>query len=151
MLNRLTDTLDFHGNALALRSERQRLLASNIANADTPGYVARDLDFSKALQDATQSSSAGPSASRNLMGGRSLGLLQTSNAGHLQTSTVALAGSTNDRLVYATAAQTNLDSNTVDMDRERASFTDNAVKYEATLRFINGNARTMLEAIKGQS
>ncbi len=54
-------------------------------------------------------------------------------------------------LRYATASQTNLDSNSVDMDRERASFADNSVKYEATLRFINGSVRTMLEAIKGQS
>jgi flagellar basal-body rod protein FlgB len=50
--------------------------------------------------------------------------------------------------VYATAAQTNLDSNSVDMDRERASFVDNAVKYEATLRFINGSVRSMLDAMK---
>ena len=151
MLNRLTDSLDFHGNALTLRSERQRLIASNIANADTPGYVARDLDFGKALQDATLASPAGPGAGRNLAGGRSLGLHDTSNNGHLQTSTMALAGSSRDRLLYATAAQTNLDGNTVDMDRERANFADNAVKYEATLRFINGNVRTMLDAIKGQS
>jgi len=53
-------------------------------------------------------------------------------------------------LTYATAAQTNLDRNTVDMDRERASFADNSVKYEATLRFINGNVRTVLSAITGQ-
>ena len=53
MLNRLTDTLDFHGQALGLRSQRQRLIASNIANADTPGYVARDLNFAQALQAET--------------------------------------------------------------------------------------------------
>ena len=53
MLNRLGDTLDFQAQALSLRSERQRLIASNIANADTPGYVARDLDFAQALRQAT--------------------------------------------------------------------------------------------------
>ena len=53
MINRLTDSLDFQGQALALRSERQRLIASNIANADTPGYVARDMDFAQALREAT--------------------------------------------------------------------------------------------------
>lgn len=51
MLDKLTDRLDFHGNALLLRSERQRALASNIANADTPGYVARDFKFSDALRE----------------------------------------------------------------------------------------------------
>ena len=52
MLNRLTDALDFQAQALSLRSERQRLIASNIANADTPGYVAREMNFSQALRDA---------------------------------------------------------------------------------------------------
>src|SRR5260221_6170064 len=55
MLNRLTDALDFQAQALNLRSERQRLIASNIANADTPGYVARDMNFSQALRQATGS------------------------------------------------------------------------------------------------
>jgi flagellar basal-body rod protein FlgB len=54
-------------------------------------------------------------------------------------------------LKYSAPAQTNLDSNTVDMDRERASFVDNSVKYEATLRFINTNVRQMLDAMKSAS
>jgi flagellar basal-body rod protein FlgB len=149
MLNRLTDSLDFHGSALALRSERQRLIASNIANADTPGYIARDLDFAKALQDARGSASFGRALGAGAAAGR--GMLDTSSPLHLQSSTLALAGSTQDRLLYSTASQNNLDGNTVDMDQQRANFADNAVKYEATLRFINGNVRTMLDAIKGQS
>lgn len=135
MLNRLTDTLNFHGQALSLRSERQRLLASNIANADTPGYVARDMNFAQALREATGASTNGAAA------------LATSKAGHLPGNAGA-RGEAN--LLYANVSQTNLDRNTVDMDRERANFADNSVKYEATLRFINGNVRTMLEAIKGQ-
>ena len=134
MLNRLSDTLDFQGQALGLRSQRQRLIASNIANADTPGYVARDMNFQQALRDAT--GAATPHRS-----------LAATTAGHLGAGTRSAAEA---HLVYATPSQTNLDRNTVDMDRERASFADNAVKYEATLRFINGNVRTMLEAIKGQ-
>ncbi|MEO6410587.1 MAG: flagellar basal body rod protein FlgB [Burkholderiaceae bacterium] len=135
MLNRLTDTLDFQGQALGLRSQRQRLIASNIANADTPGYVARDLDFQQALRAATGPGSAAAPALAATQGGH------IGNVG---------GGAAQGRLVYATSSQTNLDRNTVDMDRERASFADNSVKYEATLRFINGNVRTMLEAIKGQ-
>ncbi len=148
MLNQLTATLEFQGTALALRSERQRLLASNIANADTPGYLARDLDFRNALRDATSQSAPGKQSARASAG------LEATRAGHiaLGTSTLALAGGLDaDRLTYATASQTNLDGNSVDMDRERASFADNAIKFEATLRFINGNVRTMLDAIKGQS
>ena len=134
MLNRLTDTLDFHAQAPALRSERQRLLASNIANADTPGYVARDMNFAEALQQATGSLSAGarlPSAARP------------------HRDTVAV-GDRAGPLQFATASQNSLDRNTVDMDRERASFADNSVRYEATLRFINGHVRMLASAISGQ-
>jgi len=136
MLNRLTDSLDFQGQALQLRSERQRLIASNIANADTPGYIARDMDFAKTLKAATGSLPAA-------------GALATSHTGHLGTGGAAGAKVAGE-LLYATPSQTNLDRNTVDMDRERASFADNAIKYEATLRFINSNVRTSLQAITGQ-
>ena len=61
-MQRLTDTLDFQAKALVLRAERQRLIASNIANADTPGYVARDMDFARALQEATGPGQAAPMA-----------------------------------------------------------------------------------------
>jgi flagellar basal-body rod protein FlgB len=134
MLNRLTETLNFQTQALVLRSERQRLIASNIANADTPGYVAREMDFASALRQATGESAGPPRAA-------------VTAAGHRQPTVGPLAETA---LRYATASQTNLDRNTVDMDRERASFADNSVKYEASLRFINGSVRTMLDAIKGQ-
>ena len=136
MLNRLTDSLDFQAQALSLRSERQRLIASNIANADTPGYVARDINFAQALREATGS-------------GSPAGLMRTSQPGHIGGGGGA-GGRTTSTLNFAAPSQTNLDRNTVDMDRERASFADNSVKYEATLRFINGNVRTTLSAISGQ-
>ena len=125
MINRLTDALSFQTEALVLRSERQRLISSNIANADTPGYVARDFDFAQALREATSARA-------------------TDGAGGAGGA-VRRAAPT---LRYAAPSQTNLDGNSVDMDRERAAFTDNSVKYEATLRFINGSVRTMLEAMK---
>ena len=134
MLNRLTDSLDFQAKALTLRSERQRLIASNIANADTPGYVAREMNFSQALAEATG-------------GGNPAATLATSRPGHIATPAGGAGGDAN--LLYASASQTNIDSNTVDMDRERASFADNSIKYEATLRFINSNVRTTLSAITG--
>ena len=135
MLNRLTQSLDFQAQALSLRAERQRLIASNIANADTPGYTARDMDFATALREAT-----GQLPVR--------GQLAATQAGHLQP----LAGARGEAgLRYAATSQTNLDSNSVDMDRERATFAENGVKYEATLRFINGSVRTMLDAMKSPS
>jgi flagellar basal-body rod protein FlgB len=136
MLNRLTSSLDFQGQALTLRSERQRLIASNIANADTPGYVARDVDFAKALSAATS-------------GQTSRGLAAT-QAGHRAALGVSASGLGESDLIFAMPGQTSIDGNSVDMDRERASFADNSVKYEATLRFINGNVRTTLSAITGQ-
>ena len=136
MLNRLTDALDFQAQALSLRSERQRLIASNIANADTPGYVARDMNFAQALQAAI-----GGSASAVTMA--------ASRPGHI-AGNMPSAGASFSTLNYATTSQTNLDRNTVDMDRERASFADNTVKYEATLRFVGAQVKTTLSAITGQ-
>ena len=146
MLDRIADTLDFQAQALALRSERQRLIASNIANADTPGYVARELDFATALRQAAARIAPDATGGNRLAVGSATALAGT-QPGHL--AGVGSAGGAAP-LTYAVAAQTNLDRNSVDMDRERASFADNTVKYEATLRFINGQVRTMLSAITGQ-
>ena len=135
MIDRLTDTLNFHAQALVLRSERQRVIASNIANADTPGYQAREMDFALALREA--SGQAGVP-----------GRMNVTATGHLQPAAGARAEA---NLLYARPSQTNLDGNTVDMDRERASFADNSVKYEATLRFINHHVRTTLDAMKNHN
>ncbi|WP_343639299.1 flagellar basal body rod protein FlgB [Roseateles sp.] len=123
MMNRLTDAMNFQAQALTLRAERQRLLASNIANADTPGYQSKDMDFAKALRAATS-----PAAGTD--------------------SNQTLTQRTQSALQSSLSAMTSMDSNTVDMDRERASFADNTVKYEASLRFLNGSIRTMLDAMK---
>jgi flagellar basal-body rod protein FlgB len=135
-MDRLTDSLHFNTQALILRSERQRLIASNIANADTPGYQARDVDFAQALKQATGNLAAA-----------SAGTVAATQPGHLQPAGGARAEA---NMLYALPSQTNLDRNTVDLDRERASFADNSLKYEAALRFINHDVRQMLDAIKGQ-
>ena len=130
MIPRLTEALDFHSQALVLRSERQRLIAGNIANADTPGYQARDFDFAAALRDARGAGGPGAGIGRDILsaGGRLAPVLR-----------------------YVQPQQTNLDSNTVDMDRERGKFMDNALKYDATLRFINASVRTTLDAMKSHN
>ena len=130
MIPKLTASLDFHGQALLLRAERQRLIAGNIANADTPGFKARDFDFASALRAAAGGAAPGE--------GIAQGVMQP-------------AGRPAPILRYAVPSQTNLDSNSVDMDRERAAFARNATQYEATLRFINGNVRTVLDAMKGHN
>ena len=154
MLDKMTDRLNFHGNALVLRAERQRVIASNIANADTPGYVSRDFDFAKTLREATESS-----ASKVIKGMASEGTgpavsTATSDPRHFRATTTGSGSASTlsgpSKLGYAVQTQPALDNNSVDLDRERANFVDNAVRYEATLRFINGSAKTMLSAIQGQ-
>lgn len=133
-MNRLDPNLDFHQAALGLRAQRQALLASNIANADTPHYKARDLDFGSALKGALNGRVGQPLA------------LSTTTSGHIPAQGMALA----PHLQYRTEEQSSVDGNTVNMDTERAAISQNAVYYEASLSFINGLLRTMQQAVTGQ-
>ena len=128
------------------------MIAANIANADTPRYAARDFDFRAALAEAT----GAPAES----GGRAAAV-STTHAAHLgaEGRTTSSAGSgvagsgvriEATALKYRVSEQPSLDGNSVDLDRERANFADNATRYEAGLRFINGSVRTMLSAIRGE-
>lgn len=141
MLDKMTGRLDFHSNALVLRAERQRMLSSNIANADTPGYVARDFDFGQTLRSATEGASPQMQQQR---------AASTTHAQHMPLPTAKTGHNQDSTLGYSTASQPSMDNNTVDLDRERANFVDNSVRYEATLRFLNGSSKTMLSAITGQ-
>ena len=148
--------LDFHGQALTLRSQRQTAIASNIANVDTPGYKARDLDFAKEL-DRASGGKASREAGLGTTGSHAPLPLQASSssrpahAGHLPLRGTGTTVGTNGRqMLYRQPEQAAIDGNTVELDRERAVFADNSVHYEATLRFINGHVRTMSSAIKGE-
>ncbi len=145
MFANMTRGLDFHSKALVLRAERQQVIASNIANADTPGFAGRDINFKAAMSAATGS---GPTTLQMPANSTSNAAGMT-NRRHipLQASTTSLDQT---KLDYTVQTQPSMDGNSVDMDRERASFTDNAIRYEATLRFINGSSRTLLSAIQGQ-
>lgn len=123
--------IQFHQTALNLQAHRQQLIASNIANADTPHYKARDIDFKASLQGA--------------MGGQ-LGLVRTA-AGHLSAGNGAPAGAS---LKYRGETQSSVDGNTVDMDVERAAFAENAVQYEAGITFINQLLRQVQSALQSQ-
>ena len=143
-MQRLTDSLDFQSQALVLRAERQRLIASNIANADTPGYQAREMDFASALRQAT-SSGANPVTAAATATQLASTALHTTHPLH---DDAAVGLQSEAGLLYARHSQDAIDRNTVELDRERASFVDNSVKYEATLRFISGSLRSMLDAMK---
>ena len=133
MSTKLDDVLQFHQTALDLRAYRQQLLASNIANADTPNFKARDINFRNALQNAVSSRSANTG-------------LSTTSVRHFSSTA---ANATETPVLYRTPYQASIDGNTVDMDVERTQFVDNAIRYEANLTFINGQIKTMLAAIQG--
>ena len=148
MFANLTSGLDFQAKALVIRAERQRVIASNIANADTPGYVGRDVNFKEAMNSALGSSSASTPLSLTPSSNTS----GASDARHipLQSTLGSLSTDGSPALAYTLQTQPAMDGNSVDLDHERASFVDNAVHYEATLRFINGTSKTILSAIQGQ-
>lgn len=121
-------------NALNLRAYRQQLLASNIANADTPNFKSRDIDFAAELQRVAGA------------GGGRLSLA-TSAAGHMQASS---AGEMGASVLYRQELQAGVDGNTVSMDVERAQFADNALHYQFVADRITGKVRDLLLAVKGQ-
>lgn len=144
MFAQLTSGLDFHASALVVRAERQRVIASNIANADTPGYAARDVDFKQAMAAAT-------GAKRMADSQPAIHASRSPHPAHIPLgNTHGRIAGTDGQLAYTVQAQPAMDNNSVDLDRERANFVDNAVRYETTLRFVNGSSRTILSAIQGQ-
>lgn len=135
MIGKLDDTLAFHEAALNLRAQRQQVLASNIANADTPNYKARDFDFTKALQNALASNSTEP-----------LQMTRTSPDHLPGNEKTTIAGVP---LLYRTVQQGSVDNNTVDMDAERNQFADNALRYEASITMISAQIKNLLAAVQG--
>lgn len=133
-MSRLDDALHFHQTSIGLRSQRQSVLASNIANADTPNYKARDMDFKSALGGALQGRAGSPLA------------LSTTASRHIAMSGMA----TVPTLQYRPESQSSVDGNTVDMDSERAAMAENTLHYEASLTFINGLLKTMQSAVSNQ-
>ncbi|MFG6653232.1 flagellar basal body rod protein FlgB [Scandinavium sp. M-37] len=134
MVNKLDDAFRFQQQALSLLTRRQDVLASNIANADTPGYLARDLDFSQQLKSAMSNTS---------MAKTSVSLSLTSNR-HIEGQTVPFD---DPQLLYRVPDQPSADGNTVDMDRERVNFADNAVKYQSGLTFLGADIKKMMTVL----
>lgn len=119
--------------ALQLQSRRTEVIASNLANADTPNFKARDIDFRAVLADASTP-------------GASLPLAATSK-GHIAMGTGDAEHAT---LQYRTPLAPSLDGNTVDTHLEQAAFAENAVRYQATLTLLNSKFRSLMTAITGQ-
>ena len=133
MTSSLDKVFQFHQDALNLRAFRQQLLASNIANADTPGYKARDIDFAAALREAASGragEATAPAAGKDK---------------HLPGS----GGKEPAAVLYRSVEQPSIDGNTVDMDMERNRFAENAVHYDADIAFINSQIKLLLAALQG--
>jgi flagellar basal-body rod protein FlgB len=126
--------LGVHGDALKVYARRSEVLASNLANADTPNYKARDVDFRSVL------------AASNTSTGASLPLAATHGA-HLRAGAADGAG---NGLKYRVPLAPALDGNTVDPQLEQAAFAENTVRYQAALSFLSDKFRTLMTAITGQ-
>lgn len=134
MISRIDQEFNFSQKALNLRTYRQELLASNIANADTPHYKARDIEFKAALDSALGKTQGG------VLG------LTLSSPGHLQPPETNRFGA---ELKFRGEEQASVDGNTVNMDVERAAFAENAIHMEAMVTFINGKFKSLMSAIQG--
>ena len=120
-----------HESALLLHGQRTSVIATNLANADTPGYKARDLDFSAVL--AHTEASPLP--------------METTQSAHIQLGSDATSAAD---LKYRNPYQASLDGNTVEMPVEQAAFSENNVRYQASLQFINNTISELTLAINGQ-
>jgi flagellar basal-body rod protein FlgB len=129
-MDRLDQFFGVHGQALQLRSERMGLIASNIANAATPNYKARDLDFASALAGET-----------------GMGLSRT-HAGHLQPQSDGPADGPAVR--YRQPLQPSLDGNTVELATEQLQFAETALRYRSTLGMLNSRIQGLTSALKGE-
>jgi flagellar basal-body rod protein FlgB len=133
----LDQYVSVHATALDVRSRRGEVIANNLANADTPGYQARDIDFRQAMARAAGEKPASGGVA-----------LSTTNTGHIGGNTSAHATVDPD-LKYRIPLAPALDGNTVDAQVEQANFAENAVRYQATLTFLNSKFRGLITAIMG--
>ena len=129
---KLDDAFGIHEQALRLRARRTEVLAANLANADTPGYKARDFDFQAMLRNEIQKPVR----------------LATTQPGHIRNDQGIVAST---QMAYRIPQQPSLDGNTVEAEREQAEFSANTMRYEASLRFLDGRIKGLRTAIKGHS
>lgn len=126
----LDKAFGLHGAALRLQTQRAQLLAGNLANADTPNYKARDVDFQSLLEGA-----AGK------------GQLKTTHTNHIGGSGGTVA---EPEVMYRNPVQPSVDGNTVDVQEEKARYMENALRYQASLRFVDGTIKSLRSAIRGE-
>ena len=127
-MSSFVDSLKFHADTLALRSRRGTVLATNIANAATPHFKARDVNFDAEIQKIAKTH-----------------VLDTTHNQH-----IPMAGAREGELAYRQSVNPSLDGNTVEMVVEQTEFSENAVRYQTSLTFINGRIAGLMSAIRGE-
>jgi len=138
MFDPIGEDLKFYQTAIALRQQRQEVLAANIANADTPNYKARDFDFKAALREA--------------MGGEGAMRLPDTQLSMTSSRHIPGKATTPDfaELLYRQPMQPSLDGNTVDMDVERVKFAENSAQYQMDLSIISARIRSLMTVLQQQ-
>ena len=121
--------LTFFGSALNIRNKRNDIIASNIANAATPNYKARDINFLDEFKKVTNT-----------------GEIKTTHSNHIPTKNYNISG----KAFYRDPVIASLDGNTVELQVEQMQFAENTMKYQTTLKFLNGKITKMLSAIRGE-
>lgn len=163
MLDRLNEDFRFFQQSLGLRAQRQEVLSSNIANADTPGYKARDVDFASSLAGALKRTSAPAATSATASSGTAqLAMAQpagvtsgmtmaSTEPGHMtgKASLIPTGGQSQEygKLAYRVPTQPSLDGNTVDLDAERVQFADNTLHYESGMTEMTQQMKQLLASI----
>ena len=121
--------LTFFGSALNIRNKRNNIIASNIANAATPNYKARDINFLDEFKKVTNT-----------------GEIKTTHSNHIPTKNYNISG----KAFYRDPVIASLDGNTVELSVEQMQFAENTMKYQTTLKFLNGKITKMISAIRGE-
>lgn len=121
----IDDALGIHARALDLRVQRSEILAANLANEDTPGFQARDIDFSRELQHADSPFDIGDISA-------------------------GADGQSTPQLMYRTPLQASLDGNTVDLSMEQSNFSQNSMDFQTSLTFLNAKFQGLKQAIEGR-
>ena len=129
MTDSIKQQFEVYSNALRIRNNKNEILASNIANAATPNYKARDVDFEVELARVL-----------------SVGPLKTSNKGHISLASKNLPG----KVQYRDPLTPSMDGNTVELSVEQMEFAENSVRYQTTLNFINSKLTGLMSAIRGE-
>jgi flagellar basal-body rod protein FlgB len=125
----ISEYLNVHSNALAVRSRRNNILASNIANAATPNFKARDIDFQSEIRKV-----------------ESEGAVRATNPLHIKASLQGPTGT----MLYRDPVSPSRDGNTVEMNVEQMEFSENVIRYQTSLTFLNNKISGLLSAIKGE-